>query len=238
MSNQNQTPTETTTQEPAVTAAQLMEQIKAASIARKAAVQSKIEVIKLANELQYIESPQYEVDQVAEHDTAIVNEIIDALDAITDKKFTMYREFNFSANVNGLLAAVKTITLQKAAGFAALNQAAMLSPTLANFITVAEPISSELIAAMGRNTYFNKIDCALQHGEIGNPAVAVPALYRLARELGMANLDVSKVSLENLTRIEERSVLKAEQQVLDNKLLEEAASDDNSDTAVMDFKTK
>ena len=232
MSNQTNNPTVNT----APTAAELMEKIKAASIARKEAVAGKIEVIKLANELQYIESPQYEADQVLEHDTAIVNHILEPLEGITDKKFTMYKEFNFSGNVNALIGAVKTITMQKAAGFAALNQAAVMSKPLADFIEVAEPIAGTLIEAWGRNTYFDKLSCSVNHGTAPDVKTAVAMLYKLARGLGMANLDVSRVTEEHFNKVEERARAKTEQAVIDNQLLDEAVDGEAQPT--MDFKVK
>jgi len=198
---------------------ELKAQVREAAISRKKEVMEKIEEKKLTNKLTYINSDKYITDTIAEQDKAITKKVINALEAINDKKFTYYREFNFNENLNNIIGAVKSVTFQKASGWVALNEAIALDSTLANFVEIVEPVASELIETLGKNTYYDKLNHKVIEGEIGDAEAAAGILTNVARDLGMTDLNAKQINMVNFKRIEEKAQTKAEQAYKDNAII-------------------
>jgi len=213
----------------------LLEQLAKAKLDRAVALEGKIEERKLTNELNYVQSDRYLTDEIAAQDNASLKLITDPLDAISNKHFTRYGEFNFGHQANALIGALRTVLLQKKLGFVALDEACLMHSELGVFRDLTDEHAVGFADAIGRNTYFDKLTGTIMHG-IGGDAVETKAiLEKLSRALGLIDPDFSQITQAKFNFIEERSVIKAQQTMEDNLLL--TPSSNNADASIDDTAT-
>jgi len=198
---------------------ELKAEVKAIAIKRKEEVMAKIEEKRLQNELSYLKSEQFIQDTIKMEDKSILKAVSDILEAVSDKKFTLYREFSFNENLNNLIGAIKTVTFQKASGWPALNEAIAEHDELSNFVEVVEPVAGQLIDALGRNTYYDKLSHTIVEGASGDTEEAVQILSNIARELGLTELNTKQINEVNFKTIEEKAQKRANQQYEDNAII-------------------
>lgn len=208
-------------------------QLEAKILERKqAAIQFRDQKL-LEQKAAYIESERFLEDELAKEDNLICARIDKALDEISDKKFTRYREFNYGTHANCLIGLIKTVTLQKQEGHAALELHLAESEVLANAVAIVhETGASSAIEHMGRNTYLDKLTGEVENGEIGNAQELKVILESVARELEIAKPDFTKLSQDKMELVEAKAIIKTNTQLEDNKLLEEEYSDDDSEDVV------
>lgn len=212
------------------TAQKVREEIKAKAIARMEEVKAKHEEMKLHNELQYVESDKFIVDQIKLADDDIISPIVLALDGISDKQFSRYREFSYGTQANDIIGAAKTVLLQGKGGHEAIDLACAESLELAHFVQISRTVGQDLPTATGRNTYFNKLTGKVQEGEPGDAEQLVYILKAMARHLGLANLDTSKVTTPMMQAVEIKAHARAIMQEEDNQLLEPSNKDEIQET--------
>lgn len=195
---------------------ELKAQLTAAKKERAVEALEKIELIQTSNELLYVQSEQYLVDQVNDKDNSIALGIEAALDRAANKKISRYQEFNYGVHCNALIAAIKVISLQKAEGHQALEIAAHADHKLLHIIEAIHTCNSSIaIEYMGRNSYFDPLTMSIIEGTVGNAEKLHIELSKLSRELGFAILDTSKLTQENMELVELKSQKRATQQLED-----------------------
>jgi hypothetical protein len=212
-----------------MTKQELINKINEASKARKVEATERIEVIKLENELNYINSDKYVNDQVTLADDAVLLAITKPLDSISDRHFARYQEFNFGTQANALIGAIRTIQFQKKAGREALNEAIALNPELSYFASTLELRANAFPDVAGRNTYFDKLTGSVVPGAIGNAHEMRAILETVAREIGLAAVNFSQINQDKLQVLEDKAVIKANTQYEDNKLLDPSNNDEVAD---------
>jgi hypothetical protein len=216
----------------------LLEQLAKAKLDRAIALEGKIEERKLMNELNYVQSDRYLTDEIAVQDNASLKLITDPLDAISNKHFTRYGEFNFGHQANALIGALRTIFLQNKLGFVALDEACLLNPELGVFRDLADEHAIGFIDAIGKTTYFDaKNTRIIIHGIVGDASNAKAILEKLSRALGLIDPDFSQITQAKFAFIEERAVIKAQQALEDNLLLTPSNEPTDSTENIMLFKS-
>lgn len=186
----------------------------------KLALESRIEELKVQREINYLDSEQYLRDGISETDMDTVLAVSSALDGISDIKFNRYKEFNFGALSNELIANIKTCMLQKKDGFTALDEAIVMSEPLSAFVTIVESSCREFPDHLGRNTYFDKLSGQIVQGEVGDANQMVAILETVARKMDLIDPKFGRITQEKLRNIESKSKLKADTQYHDNLLLD------------------
>lgn len=213
---------------------ELLAKIAEDAKARTVEATDRIEILKLENELNYINSDRYITDQVSSADGSILLAISEPLSDITDKHFSNYQEFNFGSHVNTLIASIKTIMLQKKLGFVALEEAKVMSEPLGAFASIVDKHCAEFPDALGRNSYFDKLSGQIVPGQLGDAALTKSILETVVRELGMAKANLDSITQVRFSHIEERAQYKATMQYEDNQLLDPSNTEDTADVT---FKT-
>ena len=222
---------------PTETKPTLLEQLAKAKLDRAVALEGKIEERKLMNELNYVQSDRYLTDEIAVQDNASLKLITDPLDAINNKHFTRYGEFNFGYQANALISALRTVMLQKKLGFVALDEACIMNSELSIFRDLADEHAVGFADAIGRNTYFDKLTGTIAHGIVGDATETKAILEKLSRALGLIDPDFNQITQAKFSFIEERSIIKAQQAQEDNLLLTPTNEHTDSSDDPIQFKS-
>lgn len=176
---------------------------------RKAAIQERIEEIKVQNEIKKLDSPLYEKRKLEEQDMLQLVTYMEQLEeiySIDNRKLS--RVFGYGVMVDKILTVVRSIQYLKLD-----EKAEMLMST-----GLTESLVEEVLDALGNTAYFSVRQMRIIEEQPADVATLRELLKVVALDMGLvAPLNLNKVNEDNFKYQSTRAQVKAEE-LMDNTL--------------------